>query len=133
MLSLNPYLPLIGKNLSRSLRNCELNWMELEVRLVGGIENCFVSLPLPLIQTLDSTRSGLGPLPQVLALELRSLNDHQLWRVAWSGATSTSSAIEVLLPISSPAPPCLCPTAFLSVESYSIVVYIMCSFNSLHF
>lgn len=65
------------------------------MRLVGGIENCFVSLPLSLIQTLDSTRSGLGPLPQVLALELRSLNDHQLWRVAWSGATSTSSAIEV--------------------------------------
>ncbi|KAE8009972.1 hypothetical protein FH972_006373 [Carpinus fangiana] len=69
--------------------------MELEVRLVGGIENCFVSLPLPLIQTLESTRSGLGHLPQVLALELRSLKDHHLWRVAWSGATSNSSAIEV--------------------------------------
>lgn len=65
------------------------------MRLVGGIENCFASLPLSLIQTLDSTRSGLGPLPQVLSLELRSLKDDHLWHVAWSGATSTSSAIEV--------------------------------------
>ncbi|KAG7990266.1 hypothetical protein I3843_02G017200 [Carya illinoinensis] len=69
--------------------------MEFEVRLVGGVENCFVSLPLPLIQTLDSTRSALLPLPQVLALELRSLSDSRLWHVAWSGATSASSAIEV--------------------------------------
>lgn len=79
---------------------------------MGGIENCFVSLPLPVIQTLESTRSGLGHLPQVLALELRSLKDHHLWRVAWSGATSNSSAIEVLLFISSPTPPCLCSTVF---------------------
>ncbi|KAK9292548.1 hypothetical protein L1049_020522 [Liquidambar formosana] len=66
--------------------------MEFEVRLVGGIESCYVSLPLLLIQTLQSTRSGL--LPQVLALELRSPND-DLWFVAWSGSASTSSAIEV--------------------------------------
>ncbi|KAJ7969258.1 Peroxisome biogenesis protein 1 [Quillaja saponaria] len=66
--------------------------MEFEVKLVGGIENCFASLPLSLIQTLESTRSGL--LPQVLGLELRSGFD-DLWVVAWSGATSTSSAIEV--------------------------------------
>ena len=69
------------------------NWgMELEVRLVGGIENCFVSLPLPLVQTLDSSSAHL------LTLELRSRTGHR-WFVAWSGATSTSSssAIEVLL------------------------------------
>ncbi|KAK4564265.1 hypothetical protein RGQ29_006369 [Quercus rubra] len=64
--------------------------MELEVRLVGGIENCFVSLPLPLVQTLDSSSAHL------LTLELRSRTGHR-WFVAWSGATSTSSssAIEV--------------------------------------
>ena len=69
------------------------NWgMELEVRLVGGIENCFVSLPLSLVQTLDSSSAHL------LTLELRSRTGHR-WFVAWSGATSTSSssAIEVLL------------------------------------
>ncbi|PIA25324.1 hypothetical protein AQUCO_11800013v1 [Aquilegia coerulea] len=70
--------------------------MEFEVRVVGGIESCFVSLPLSLIQTLQSTRSGF--LPPVLALELRSLkNNHQnLWHVAWSGsASSSSSSIEI--------------------------------------
>lgn len=66
--------------------------MEFEVKLVGGIENCYVSLPLLLIQTLQSTRSGL--LPQVLALELRSSNG-DLWVIAWSGSASTSSSIEV--------------------------------------
>lgn len=67
--------------------------MELEVKAVGGIDNCFVSLPLPLIQTLQSTRSA--PLPQILALELRSpTHPPHSWFVAWSGATS-SSAIEV--------------------------------------
>uniref|UniRef100_A0A2N9GLD1 Peroxisomal ATPase PEX1 N-terminal C-lobe domain-containing protein n=1 Tax=Fagus sylvatica TaxID=28930 RepID=A0A2N9GLD1_FAGSY len=64
--------------------------MELEVRLVGGIENCFASLPLPLIQTLQSTTRS-----HVFTLELRSRTG-KLWFVAWSGATSTSSsAIEV--------------------------------------
>ncbi|KAF5200132.1 Atp-dependent zinc metalloprotease ftsh [Thalictrum thalictroides] len=70
--------------------------MEFEVRIVGGIESCFVSLPLSLIQTLQSTRSGF--LPPVLALELRSLttNNQNLWHVAWSGsASSSSSAIEI--------------------------------------
>lgn len=73
--------------------------MELEVKAVGGIDNCFVSLPLPLIQTLESTRSS--PLPQILALELRSpSHPPNLWFVAWSGATSSSpSAIEVQLTI----------------------------------
>ncbi|XP_034698552.1 peroxisome biogenesis protein 1-like [Vitis riparia] len=66
--------------------------MELAVRTVGGIESCFVSLPLPLIQTLQSTSSGL--LPPVLALELRSSNN-DVWVVAWSGSASTSSSIEV--------------------------------------
>ncbi|TXG48256.1 hypothetical protein EZV62_027550 [Acer yangbiense] len=67
--------------------------MEVEVRVVGGIENCFVSLPLHFIQTLQSTRSG--HLPQLVSLELRSSNHHNPWVVAWSGATSSSSSIEV--------------------------------------
>ncbi|KAI9198499.1 hypothetical protein LWI28_016910 [Acer negundo] len=67
--------------------------MEVEVRVVGGIENCFVSLPLHFIQTLQSTRSG--HLPQLVSLELRSSNHHHPWVVAWSGATSSSSSIEV--------------------------------------
>ncbi|KAH6765488.1 peroxisome 1 [Perilla frutescens var. hirtella] len=63
--------------------------MEFEVRAVGGIDSCFVSLPLSLIQTLQS-----GYLPPILALELRS-NDH-LWHVAWCGAASSSpSSIEI--------------------------------------
>ncbi|KAF8412749.1 hypothetical protein HHK36_000718 [Tetracentron sinense] len=66
--------------------------MEFEVRVVGGIESCFISLPLSLIQTLQSTCSGI--LPPVLALELRSRDD-DLWHVAWSGSASMSSAIEV--------------------------------------
>lgn len=67
--------------------------MELEVRVVGGIESCFVSLPLPFIHTLESTRGGF--LPSLLALELRSRSgDH--WNVPWSGSASKSSAIEVL-------------------------------------
>ncbi|KAL1321174.1 hypothetical protein AAHE18_14G109200 [Arachis hypogaea] len=69
--------------------------MEFEVKLVAAIDNCFVSLPLPLIQTLQSTRSS--PLPHILALELRSpTHPPNLWFVAWSGATSSSpSVIEV--------------------------------------
>lgn len=60
---------------------------------MGGVENCFVSLPLKLIETLESTRSA-HLLPQVLSLELRS-RSNQRWVVAWSGATSSSSFIEV--------------------------------------
>ncbi|XP_020238350.1 peroxisome biogenesis protein 1 isoform X2 [Cajanus cajan] len=68
--------------------------MELEVKVVGGIDSCFVSLPLSLIQTLHSKRST--PLPELLALELRSpTHPPHTWFVAWSGATSASSAIEV--------------------------------------
>ncbi|KAL4292108.1 hypothetical protein GQ457_14G007960 [Hibiscus cannabinus] len=71
--------------------------MEFEVRHVAGTEYCFVSLPLLLIQTLQSTRSSL--LPPLLALELRlpraSSSDEDPWIVAWSGATSSSTAIEV--------------------------------------
>ncbi|XLT14812.1 hypothetical protein HN51_060502 [Arachis hypogaea] len=68
--------------------------MEFEVELVAAIDNCFVSLPLPLIQTLQSTRSS--PLPHILALELRSpTHPPNLWFVAWSGATSSPSAIKV--------------------------------------
>lgn len=64
--------------------------MEFEVRTVGGIESCFVSLPLSLIQTLQS-----GYLPPILALELRS--GDRLWHVSWCGAASSSpTSIEVL-------------------------------------
>ncbi|KAG8378198.1 hypothetical protein BUALT_Bualt08G0112900 [Buddleja alternifolia] len=63
--------------------------MEFEVRVVGGIESCFVSLPLNLIQTLQS-----GYLPPILSIELRS--DARLWHVAWCGSASSSpSAIEI--------------------------------------
>ncbi|XP_075494974.1 LOW QUALITY PROTEIN: peroxisomal ATPase PEX1-like [Primulina tabacum] len=63
--------------------------MEFEVRIVGAAESCFVSLPLSLIQTLQS-----GYLPPVLALELRSGARH--WHVAWCGSASTSpSSIEI--------------------------------------
>ncbi|MCD9558506.1 hypothetical protein HAX54_015903 [Datura stramonium] len=61
--------------------------MELEVRVVPGIESCFVSLPVTVIQTLESTTAS-GYLPPVLALELRSGN--HLWRVAWSGSASSN-------------------------------------------
>ncbi|KAG8378201.1 hypothetical protein BUALT_Bualt08G0113200 [Buddleja alternifolia] len=65
--------------------------MEFEVRVEGGIESCFVSLPLTLIQTLQS-----GYLPPILAIELRS--DARLWHVAWCGsASSFPSAIEATL------------------------------------
>ncbi|XP_020586378.1 peroxisome biogenesis protein 1 isoform X2 [Phalaenopsis equestris] len=66
--------------------------MELEVRVVGGIESCFVSLPISLIETLQSTSGGF--LPPVLALELRSYSG-DFWRVAWSGSASKSSKIEI--------------------------------------
>ncbi|XP_055835853.1 peroxisomal ATPase PEX1 isoform X2 [Solanum dulcamara] len=61
--------------------------MELEVRVVTGIESCFVSLPVILIQTLEST-SASGYLPPILALELRSGN--HLWQLAWSGSASSN-------------------------------------------
>ncbi|XP_062012327.1 peroxisomal ATPase PEX1 isoform X1 [Rosa rugosa] len=66
--------------------------MEFEVKLVGAIEDCYVSLPLPLIQTLHSSSPSLPP---VLALDLRSSSNDDRWTVAWSGATSSSPAIEV--------------------------------------
>ncbi|KAL0438152.1 UNVERIFIED_CONTAM: Peroxisome biogenesis protein 1 [Sesamum latifolium] len=63
--------------------------MEFEVRVVGGIESCFVSLPLSLIQTLQS-----GYLPPILAIELYS--GTRLWHVAWCGSASSSpSSIEI--------------------------------------
>ncbi|KAL8261385.1 hypothetical protein R6Q59_025434 [Mikania micrantha] len=66
--------------------------MEMEVRAVAGMEGCYVSLPLHLIQTLQSTS-----LFSFLALELRSVaNNHDVWYAAWSGsASSSSSAIEI--------------------------------------
>lgn len=67
--------------------------MELEVRAVGDIENCFVRLPLHFIQILHSSPSrSLSPL---VSLELRSPNHPRPWFVSWSGATSSSSSIEV--------------------------------------
>ncbi|XP_027149181.1 peroxisome biogenesis protein 1 [Coffea eugenioides] len=69
--------------------------MEFEVRVVGGIESCFASLPLSLIHTLQST-SISGSLPPLLPLELRSIRNHdKLWHVSWSGCASSSSAIEI--------------------------------------
>ncbi|GAV58235.1 AAA domain-containing protein/PEX-1N domain-containing protein [Cephalotus follicularis] len=65
--------------------------MEFEVRLVTDTNNCFVSLPHSLIQTLQSTRYA----SQLLTLELRSCNhNHHAgpWFVSWSGATSSSPA-----------------------------------------
>ncbi|XP_063947322.1 peroxisomal ATPase PEX1 isoform X2 [Daucus carota subsp. sativus] len=67
--------------------------MEVQVRAVAGIESCFVSLPLFLIQTLESTRSDSLPLPPLLALELRG--GDRLWHVSWSGSASASSDIEI--------------------------------------
>ncbi|XP_022142454.1 peroxisome biogenesis protein 1 isoform X2 [Momordica charantia] len=69
--------------------------MELEVRTVGGMEDCFVSLPLLLIQTLERRSSAMDGLPELLVLELRDSSSDEVWMVSWSGATSSSSAIEV--------------------------------------
>ncbi|GMN62174.1 hypothetical protein TIFTF001_031262 [Ficus carica] len=68
--------------------------LEFEVRLVAVIDSCFVSLPLLLIQTLQSSqpRSSSG---DVLALDLRSRSSDLRWSVAWSGDTSSSPAIEI--------------------------------------
>ncbi|XP_024030146.1 peroxisome biogenesis protein 1 isoform X1 [Morus notabilis] len=66
--------------------------LEFEVRLVAGIESCFVSLPLLLIQTLQSSQPRSS---DVLALELRSRSSDLRWSVAWSGDTSSSPAIEI--------------------------------------
>lgn len=68
--------------------------MEFQVKHVGGIENCFVSLPFDLIQALESTRRP-APLPPLLTLELRSPSANRHWTVAWSGAASSSPSIEV--------------------------------------
>ncbi|KAL4200857.1 hypothetical protein AMTRI_Chr02g213220 [Amborella trichopoda] len=68
--------------------------MEVEVISVGGMESCFVALPLALIHSLQSTCPGF--LPPVLALELQSVTDSkEPWHLAWSGAASRSHAIEV--------------------------------------
>ncbi|CAI0474536.1 unnamed protein product [Linum tenue] len=80
--------------------------MEFEVWHVSGAEHCFVALPLQLIQTLESLRPTLLPQPQLLVIELRSLSptadQQRSWTVSWSGATSSSAAIEfadcILLP-----------------------------------
>ncbi|KAH7654466.1 peroxin-1 protein [Dioscorea alata] len=66
--------------------------MEVEVKAVPGIDSCFASLPLSLIYALQSTAAG--PLPPVLALELRSRTG-DFWNIAWSGSASRSNAIEV--------------------------------------
>ncbi|KAJ0975826.1 hypothetical protein J5N97_017791 [Dioscorea zingiberensis] len=66
--------------------------MEVEVKVVPGIDSCFAALPLSLIYALQSTTTG--PLPPVLALELRSRSGAS-WHLAWSGSASRSQAIEV--------------------------------------
>ncbi|XP_021758011.1 peroxisome biogenesis protein 1-like isoform X2 [Chenopodium quinoa] len=68
--------------------------MELEVRAVAGVENCHVSLPLSLLQTLESTHPD-HHLPHFLPLQLRSLSVDRLWHVAWCGSSSSSPAIEI--------------------------------------
>ncbi|KAK1427175.1 hypothetical protein QVD17_15858 [Tagetes erecta] len=70
--------------------------MEMTVKRVAGIEGCYVSLPLHLIQALQSTSTSTSTLFSFLALELRSLANNHVWYVAWSGsASSNSSAIEI--------------------------------------
>lgn len=66
------------------------------MRAVAGAENCYVSLPISLLQILESTHPG-HRLPHLLPLELRSLSSSSssLWHVAWSGSASSSSAIEI--------------------------------------
>lgn len=61
---------------------------------MAGIESCFVSLPLHLIQTLLETSSS-SSLSSFLALELRSRSTGELWHVAWCGSPSSSAAIEI--------------------------------------
>ncbi|KAJ3678322.1 hypothetical protein LUZ60_002125 [Juncus effusus] len=75
--------------------------MDVQVRVIGGIESCFVSLPLSLIQTLERglerDRRGVNGgfvLPPVLGLELTD-GDGRKWFLAWSGSPSRSSSIEV--------------------------------------
>lgn len=70
--------------------------MEVEVRVVGGARSCFAALPLHLIHALSRT-SVSGDLPPVLALHLRAAATATAarWSLAWSGAASRSSAIEV--------------------------------------
>ncbi|KAL1191267.1 Peroxisomal ATPase PEX1 [Cardamine amara subsp. amara] len=63
---------------------------EAVVRTVAGVD-CFVSLPRQLLSALQSTSSS--PLPPLLPVELRS--GDRRWSVAWSGSSSSSSAIEV--------------------------------------
>ncbi|CAN8298765.1 unnamed protein product [Cochlearia groenlandica] len=63
---------------------------EAVVRAVSGVD-CFVSLPPQLLHALQSTSSS--PLPPLLPVELRS--GDRRWPVAWSGSSSSSSAIEV--------------------------------------
>ncbi|KAL0752090.1 hypothetical protein Bca101_034093 [Brassica carinata] len=63
---------------------------EAVVRTVAGVD-CFVSLPRQILHVLQSTSSSL--LPPLLPVELRS--GDRRWPVAWSGSSSSSSAIEV--------------------------------------
>ncbi|CAH2073519.1 unnamed protein product [Thlaspi arvense] len=63
---------------------------EAVVRTVAGVD-CFVSLPRQILHVLQSTSSS--PLPPLLPVELRS--GDRRWPVAWSGSSSSSSAIEV--------------------------------------
>lgn len=88
--------------------------LEVQVHVVGGARSCFAALPLHLIHALERT-SATGDLPPVLALELRGPAGAR-WSLAWSGAASRSSAIEVSGPqphvsvlLSLGVPVTLCP------------------------
>ncbi|KAI4370917.1 hypothetical protein MLD38_019209 [Melastoma candidum] len=74
--------------------------LEYEIRTVRGIESCFVSLPLPLIQALQQSTPSWKLLPGLLPMELRHLPSGDSWAVAWSGDVSNSgSVIEGLPPL----------------------------------
>ncbi|KAL9239816.1 hypothetical protein vseg_014099 [Gypsophila vaccaria] len=69
--------------------------MEMEVRLVGGIQECYVALPLTVLQTLESTLPGQR-LPAFLPLQLLSPTSPEvIAHVAWSGSASSSSSLEI--------------------------------------
>eukprot|EP00249_Psilotum_nudum_P010200 c22398_g1_i1 orf=364-1377(+) len=66
--------------------------MELEVHIMPGLHDCFVALPLYVIHALQS---GHDSIPSFVVLELRLLDSNNSWYLAWAGAGSTSSFIEI--------------------------------------
>lgn len=69
--------------------------MELEVSQVPGIHDCFAALPLEVIEALQG-RYKTEMFSVTLELRLSNrVNDQGPWYLAWAGAASTSSSIEV--------------------------------------